>query len=80
MAGSGSPFLFIFFNFMLPQEAIKEYKEIYRKRYGVALGDEEASLRANNLIKLYKAVYGKRSISDSNENLVKNNELTSNHN
>ena len=43
---------------MLPQEAITEFKELYRKRYGVDLSDEEASFRANNLVGLYKAVYG----------------------
>jgi len=43
---------------MLPQEAIEEYKKLYEKRFGVKLSDEEATLRANNLVKLYTAVYG----------------------
>lgn len=43
---------------MLPKEAIEEFKELYRKHYGVDLSDEEASFRANNLMTLYKAVYG----------------------
>ena len=43
---------------MLPPEAIKQFKEIYLKIYGVELADEEASLRANNLVNLYEAVYG----------------------
>lgn len=43
---------------MLPQEAIEEYKKLYEKRFGIKLSDEEATLRANNLVKLYKAVYG----------------------
>jgi hypothetical protein len=41
---------------MLPPEAIKEYKALYLKRFGVELSDEEASFRANNLADLYKAV------------------------
>ena len=41
---------------MLPPEAIKEYKALYRKRFGVELSDEEASFRANHLVDLYKAV------------------------
>jgi hypothetical protein len=43
---------------MLPKEAITEYKVIYQKLYGVLLSDEEATLRANNLVDLYKTVYG----------------------
>lgn len=41
---------------MLPPEAIKEYQELYLKRFGVELSDEEASFRANHLVDLYKAV------------------------
>ena len=48
-------------NFMLPKEAIKEYKKIYAKNYGVELSDEEATRRANNLVALYIAVYGNTS-------------------
>jgi len=43
---------------MLPKEAIEEYKKLYEKRYGVVLSDAEAILRANNLVKFYKAVLG----------------------
>ncbi len=46
---------------MLPKEAIEEYKELYKKRFGVVLSDAEASFRANNLVKLYKAVLGPES-------------------
>ena len=43
---------------MLPPEAIDQFKELYLKHYKVELSREEASLRANNLLNLYKAVYG----------------------
>ncbi len=46
---------------MLPKEAIKEFKELYSKNYGLELSDEEASRRANNIIALYGAVYGDNS-------------------
>ncbi len=46
---------------MLPEEALKEFKKIYAKHYGVELSDEEASYRANNLVALYSAVYGDNS-------------------
>ena len=42
---------------MLPPKAIQEFKELYKKRFGVELSDAEASFRANNLFKLYKVVY-----------------------
>lgn len=48
---------------MLPQEAIEEYKKLYKQRFGVDLSNEEASFRANNLVKLYKAVYGQGSLN-----------------
>jgi len=60
---------------MLPQEAIQEFEELYEKRYGVKLSNEEASSRANNLFKLYKITYmGEPSIDDFNENLANNHE------
>jgi len=66
---------------MLPPEAIQEFKELYEKRYGVKLSDEEASLRANNLFKLYKITYmGEPSIDDFQEKVVKSHDLQPNHN
>jgi hypothetical protein len=43
---------------MLPRKAIQEFKQLYRKRYGVEISDDEATFRANNLVNLYGAVYG----------------------
>ncbi len=66
---------------MLPQEAVKEFKKLYEKRYGVKLSDVEASLRANNLFKLYKITYmGEPSIDDFKKKVVKSHDLTPNHN
>ena len=42
---------------MLPQKAIEEFKKIYRKCYNIELTNEEATLKANNLVRLYQAVY-----------------------
>lgn len=42
---------------MLPDEAIDEFKEIYKKEFGEKLSDEEARRKAENLIKLFDAVY-----------------------
>ncbi len=66
---------------MLPPEAIQEFKELYEKRYGVKLSDEEAALRANNLFKLYKITYmGEPSIDDFKDKVVKSHDLQPNHN
>ncbi|HRZ50801.1 MAG TPA: hypothetical protein P5080_02300 [Candidatus Paceibacterota bacterium] len=66
---------------MLPPEATQEFKELYEKRYGVKLSDEEASLRANNLFKLYKITYmGEPSIDDFKDKVVKSHDLQPNHN
>lgn len=42
---------------MLPKEAIIEFKELFKKVYGIEISYEEASFRANNLVNLYAAVY-----------------------
>ena len=57
---------------MLPQEAIEEYKKLYKKRFGILLSDEEAAIRANNLVKLYKVVYG---VPAGNKNRTQNDKV-----
>lgn len=47
---------------MLPEKAIQEFKELYKKRFGKELSDQEASYRANNLFNLYKVTYMPESI------------------
>jgi len=47
--------------FMLPKEAIEEFKKLYLKNYGIQLSDKEATYRANNLVALFTAVYGDNS-------------------
>ncbi len=42
---------------MLPPEAIKEFKGLYKKRFDKKLSNENASRRTNNLVNLYKIVY-----------------------
>lgn|GEM_PF-719170 len=43
---------------MLPEEAIEEFKDIYFRLYGMRLSDAEARRRAENIVRLYEAVYG----------------------
>jgi len=42
---------------MLPPEAIQEFKELYVKRFGEFLPDEEAERKAEKLLALFRAVY-----------------------
>jgi len=44
-------------NYMLPKKAVEEFKKIYRKCYNIELTNEEASDKANRLVRLYQAVY-----------------------
>jgi hypothetical protein len=45
----------------LPEEAIIEFQQLFKKEYDQDISYEEASRRAHNLIKLYGAVYGTES-------------------
>ena len=38
-------------------QAVKEFKDLYLRRYGVLLSDAEAFAQAIRLLSLYKAVY-----------------------
>ena len=40
----------------LPEEAVREFAELYKQEYGIELSPEEASFRARNLLDLYAAV------------------------
>lgn len=42
---------------MLPKEAIEEFKEIFRKKYGKELSEEEARKMAEHFFGLYCAIY-----------------------
>jgi hypothetical protein len=41
----------------IPTLAVIEFKDIYRKKYGVELSDEEAVYKANKFFSLYKAIF-----------------------
>ncbi len=43
---------------MPSQKAVQEFKELYFKRFGLQLSDEEALEQSGRLLRLYKAVYG----------------------
>ena len=42
----------------LNNEAIKEFKELYRKRFKEDISDQKAFELGNNLLNLYRVVYG----------------------
>ncbi len=43
---------------MLSEKALKEFREIYRKKFGKDLSEKDALNKALRLLNLYKAVYG----------------------
>ncbi len=53
---------------MLSKQAIEEFRIIYRNQYGKELSLEDATIQANSLIRLYKAILpplGKESSQNS---------------
>lgn len=42
----------------LPEQAVIEFAELYKKEYGIDLQPEEAMVRARSLLNLYAAVLG----------------------
>ncbi len=43
---------------MLPNEAIREFQELYKQHFGEWLEEKEARRKADNLLRLFRAVYG----------------------
>jgi len=42
---------------MISEEAVKEFKEIWKKQYHQNIGEEEAVIMATRLLNLFKAIY-----------------------
>lgn len=42
---------------MLPTDAIQEFKQIYFRKFGEELTDEEATEKANRVYELHKALF-----------------------
>ncbi len=58
---------------MLPQKAIREFKEIYRKKFREELTEKDALDKALRILNLYKTVYGSDNLSQkSNINQTTN--------
>lgn len=55
----------------LPEESIKEFKEIYKKEYGKELSDAEAAESANNLFNFVKLLYDQDKIDFYRQQLLK---------
>jgi len=41
----------------LSKEAIEEYKQIYKEKFGEVISDEEAREQGENLIALFRVIY-----------------------
>lgn len=49
---------------MIPEKALKEFKELYQKRFQVELSDEETYQKASKLLDLYETIYGQKYKND----------------
>jgi hypothetical protein len=58
---------------MLSPEAIQEFKIIFEKTYHRKITDGEAIRRANNLIRLYKAVLCPILLKEEKKNIINKN-------
>lgn len=47
---------------------VEIFKKLYFQEFSTALTDEEATQKAQSLMKLYKAVYGSPEIKNNDEN------------
>ena len=43
---------------MISKKSLREFVEIYKKKYGIELTEKEAEIKANALLRLYKAIFG----------------------
>jgi len=53
---------------MITKRALRKFKSLYEKHFGEILSDEETEGKANNLINLYRAVYGNVEFPVSDKN------------
>ena len=53
---------------MLTRQAVEEFQEIYRRRYGVSLSETDALEMASRLLNLYCTVYAEPNMKRTMEN------------
>jgi hypothetical protein len=51
----------------LPDKAVKEFNEIYKRKFGVELSEGEARLRAENFVRLLKLITDPITKKDEND-------------
>lgn len=63
---------------MLSEKAIQQFKKLYERRFNEKLSNKEAFHKANNLLNLYRAIYGSSFCEPTNNNQL--NKMTINPN
>jgi hypothetical protein len=53
---------------MLTRQAVEEFREIYRRRYGVSLSETDALEMASGLLNLYRSVYAEPNMKRTMKN------------
>lgn len=51
----------------LTKKSLRKFKTLYEKYFGEKLSDKEAERKADNLVNIYRAVYGNVEFPDSNK-------------
>jgi hypothetical protein len=51
----------------LPEQAVREFMQLFEQCYGINLDPEEAAVRARNFLNLYTAVLGDYTSEGTNE-------------
>ena len=52
----------------LTKRSLRKFKTLYEKYFGERLSDKEAERKADYLVNIYRAVYGKFEFQDSDKN------------
>jgi predicted nucleic acid-binding protein len=45
---------------VIPQKALEEFKELYKKRFRKDLSDEEVYRKASKILDLFEVIYGQK--------------------
>lgn len=61
---------------MLPDEAVREFQELYKQHFGEWLEEKEARRKADNLLRLFRAVYETPMSGKLNRGLSNHNRQT----
>ena len=57
------------YEYELPEQAVREFAQLFEQTYGISLDPDEAAFRARNFLKLYGAVLGDDGPADNSNSV-----------